>query len=101
MKMEKARADFERLISENGFEDSGDRWFETEPIYQREWSRPVTVAFYGECTETLTVRIAFDCVTPFVSISRNGRVGDIRCYTSPKRAMNAIREIARYAGFEM
>ena len=50
----------------------------------------------------LEIRIMLSGIYPLMTVKRNGKVqGFIRDYTSPKRAFNAIREIVRWAGFEM
>ena len=38
--------------------------------------------------------------TPIIHLYENGRLIGQRDYSSPKRAMNAIREIIRCAGYE-
>ena len=101
MTIEKAQKDFDRLIEENGFTyatttDLGHR------IYHREWCRKVQVAWQGEQEDRLEVRIMLSYGYPLVVVKRNGREDPkfIRDYSSPKRAMNAIREIVRWAGFD-
>lgn len=60
------------------------------------------VAWHGEQEETLEVRITLSYGYPLVVVKRNGKQDPkfMRDYSSPKRAMNAIREIVRFAGFE-
>lgn len=101
MTLEKAQKDFDMLIEKNGFTyaattDLGHR------IYHREWHRKVQVAWQGEQEDTLEVRILLSYGYPLVVVKRNGREDPkfIRDYSSPKRAMNAIKEIVRFAGFE-
>ena len=45
----------------------------------------------------VTARISFG--TPLIQLYENGRLLGQRDYSSPKRAMNAIREIIRCAGY--
>ena len=101
MTIEKAQKDFMDLIAKNGFTyvtttDLG------HSIYHREWHRKVQVAWYGEQDDTLEVRITLSYGYPLVVVKRNGKQDPkfMRDYSSPKRAMNAIREIVRFAGFE-
>ena len=101
MTIEKAQKDFDELIAKNGFTyvtttDLG------HSIYHREWHRKVQVAWYGEQDDTLEVRITLSYGYPLVLVKRNGKQDPkfMRDYSSPKRAMNAIREIVRCAGFE-
>ena len=68
-------------------------------IFAREWTRTCQVVWYGECASTyrVTARISFG--TPLICLYENGRPLGQRDYSSPKRAMNAIREIVRCAGY--
>lgn len=102
MKTEKAQRDFDKLIAENGFALAGYTSDTGNPIYHRVLTRKVQVAWYGEQEETLEVRIMLSYGYPLVVIKRNGRQDPkfIRDYTSPKRAMNAIRESVKLAGFQ-
>ena len=102
MTIEQAQKDFDRLITENGFTLAGYTGDTGSPIYHREWVRKVLVAWQGEQEDILEVRILLSHGYPLVVVKRNGRQDPklIRDYSSPKRAMNAIREIVRFAGFE-
>ena len=101
MTIEKIRKDFDQLIAENGFTHTATTDL-GHNIYHREWHRKVQVAWYGETDDTLEVRITLSYGYPLVVVKRNGKDDPkfIRDYSSPKRAMNAIREIVRYSGFE-
>jgi len=94
MNKEKAQKDFDRLIADNSFTLAGCTSDTGIPIYNRVWTKQ---------EDTLEVRIMLSGIYPLLSVKRNGRVDNkfIRDYTSHKRAMNAIREIVRWAGFEM
>jgi len=94
MSTEKAQRDFERRIAANSFTLAGYTSDTGIPIYHRVWTKQ---------DDTLEVRIMLSGTYPLVTIKRNGRIDNkfIRDYTSPQRAMNAIREIVRWAGFEM
>ena len=102
MTIEKASKDFNQLIEQNGFINTGTKTPTGCEVYSREWSRKLQVAWYGESTDTLAIKIWISYGIPMVWVILNGRIEDrIRDYSSPKRAMNAIAEIARCAGFEM
>lgn len=93
MTTEQAQKDFDKLVAENGFTIAGYTSDTNSPIYQRTWKKQ---------ENELEVRIRLSFGYPLVSVKRNGKLESnlIRDYSSPKRAMNAIREIARCAGFE-
>lgn len=102
MTIEKANKDFNQLIEQNGFTNTGAKTLTGCEVYCREWNRKVQVAWYGESTDTLEIKIWISYGIPIAWVIRNGRIEDrIRDYSSPKRAMNAIAEIVRCAGFEM
>lgn len=102
MTIKKAQAGFNKLIEENNFTIAGHTSDTCNPIYRRVWKRTVQVAWQGEMEGILEIRIMLSGIYPLMSVKRNGKVqGFIRDYTSPKRAFNAIREIVRWAGFEM
>ena len=103
MTIEKAQKDFDELIAQNGFTRAGHTSDTGNAIYHRVWKRTVKVAWQDEREDTLEVRILLSYGYPLVSIRRNDRQDPkfVRDYTSPKRAFNAIREIVRWAGFEM
>ena len=102
MTIEKANKDFNQLIKKNGFTNTGAMTPTGCEVFSREWSRKVQVAWYGESTDRLEITTWISYGIPMVWVIRNGRIEDwIRDYSSPKRAMNAIAEIVRCAGFEM
>ena len=102
MTLEKALKDFDELIAKNGFTLAGYTSDTGTPIYHREWKRTVQVTWQGDQEDALEVRILLSYGCPLVVIKRNGKQDPkfIRDYSSPIRAMNAIREIVRFAGFE-
>ena len=102
MTTEKAIKDFNHLIEANAFQNTGVKTPTGCEVYSREWSRKTQVAWYGESTDTLQIKIWLSYGYPMVWVIRNGRIEDrIRDYSSPKRAFNAIAEIVRCAGHEM
>ena len=102
MTIEQAQRDFDELIAKNSFAIAGYTSDTGIPIYHRVWKKTAQVAWHGEQEETLEARILLSYGCPLVTIKRNGRQDPkfIRDYSSPKRAMNAIREIVKFAGFE-
>jgi len=102
MTIEQAKREFDELIVKNGFAIAGSMSDTGTPIFHRVWEKTVQVAWHGEREETLEARILLSYGYPLVTIKRNGRHDPkfIRDYSSPKRAMNAIREIVKFAGFE-
>lgn len=102
MTIEHAKKDFDELIAKNGFTIAGHTSDTGIPIYHRVWKKIVQDAWHGEQEETLEARILLSYGYPLVTIKRNGKQDHkfIRDYSSPKRAMNAIREIVKFAGFE-
>lgn len=102
MTQEKANTDFEKLISENGFADTGVKSYDANTVYSRKWSREVEVVWNGKSEDVLEIKIWISYGIPMVWVIRNGRIeGKVRDYSSPKRAMNAIGEIVRCAGHTM
>ena len=101
MTTERANKDFARIIAENGFTATGKTTYDGSQIYSRTWSHEVQVAWYGDRTSTLEIQMWISFGYPMVRIIRSGRPEDkLRNYSSPKRAINAIREIVRIAGFD-
>lgn len=102
MTIEQAQRDFDELIVKNGFTLAGCTSDTDNSIYHRVWEKMVQAAWLGDQEETLEARIILSYGCPLVTIKRNGRQDPqfIRDYSSPKRAMNAIREIIKFTGFE-
>lgn len=100
MTIEKANTEFNKLITENGFVDTGIKTPTGCEVYSREWSRKIEAAWYGESVDTIAIKIWMQYGIPMVWVIRNGHIEDRICeYSSPKRAFNAITEIVRCAGF--
>ena len=93
MTIEKAQKDFMELIEKNGFTEAARTTDTNIIVYHRVWSND---------SKTLEARIILSGTYTLASIKINGKEDPkfIRDYTSPKRAMNAAREIANFAGFE-
>lgn len=97
--IQKTRDEFFHIMADNGFESTGTADYDGNVIFAREWTRSCQVVWYGERTSSyrVTARISFG--TPIIQLYENGRPLGQRDYSSPKRAMNAIREIVRCAGY--
>ena len=96
---EQMKAEFITLMSENGFAPSGETAYDGRIIYSRVWSQEVEVVWYGKRESRLEIKVSESCGFPLISIFKNGRLEGRRDYSTPKRAINAIREIVTYAGF--
>ena len=59
------------------------------------------MAFYGPMESTYKVVAYIAYGTPIIQLFQNGRALGTRDYSSPRRALNAIREILRCAGHEL
>lgn len=102
MTIEKAQKDFIELIKKNGFTEAAKTTDTQNTVYHREWTREVEVTWHGKQQDTLEIRMMLCGTAVLATVRHNGRDDPkfIRDYTSPKRAMNAAREIATFAGFE-
>ena len=94
------RDEFIEIMTSNGFEATGEATCDGSAIFAREWVKTSDVVWYGSMTSTMkiTAHISFGC--PIINIYHNGRREEGRDYSSPKRAINAIKEIIRCAGYE-
>ena len=97
--IQQTRDEFFRLMADNGFESTGIADYDGNVIFAREWTRTCQAVWYGERTSIyrVTARISFG--TPLIQLYENGRPLGQRDYSSPGRAINAIREIVRCAGY--
>ena len=90
MTIEKAQRDFNQMIMRNGFTEAG--YTRDTIIYHKIWKEDGT---------TLEVRMMLSGTYTLVSVKHNGKADPkfIRDYSSPKRAMSAIRTVVLNAGF--
>lgn len=95
------QAVFEELMRENGFQYLGATTNDGNFMYERTWRHTSDVAFYGPMESTYKVVAYIAYGTPIIQLFQNGRALGTRDYSSPKRALNAIREILRCAGYEL
>lgn len=92
MTIEKAQRDFNQVIMRNGFTEAG---------YTRDTNIIIYYKIWKEDDATLEVRMMFSGTYTLVSVKHNGKADPkfIRDYSSPKRAMSAIRTMVLNAGF--
>ena len=95
------QAAFEGLMREHGFQYLGATTYDGNFMYERTWRHTSDVAFYGPMESTYKVVAYIAYGTPIIQLFQNGRALGTRDYSSPKRAINAIREILRCAGYEL
>ena len=97
---EQKTAEFAALMSENGFTKNGEKLYDGREVYSRAWAREVETVWHGKMESRLEIKIDEAQGIPMARIFKNGRQESYRGYTSPKRMINALREIVAYAGFE-
>ena len=98
---EMKQAAFVELMHDNGFQYLGATACDGQFIYERTWRHTVPVAFYGEQERTYRIAAYISFGVPIIQLFEDGRHTGTRDYSSPKRAMNAIKEIIRCAGYAM
>ena len=81
------------IIEKNGFTVAGHTSDTQNTVYHRVWTK---------VGDTMEIRMMVCGSAVLASVRKNGNDDPefIRDYSSPKRAMNAIREIVKFAGFE-
>ncbi len=99
--MEQRKATFTALMNENGFQYTGKTTSDGSFIFAREWRRDAEVAWYGLSELTYRIEAHESFGIPIIRLFQDGQLIGTRDYSSPKRAMNAIREIIRCAGYAM
>lgn len=94
MKIEKAQAEFEKLINKYSFTVAARTSDSGIPVYHRVWNRE---------NETLEIRILLSGEYPLMTVRKNGAPDPkfIRDYQNPKSAFDTIRKIITAAGFEI
>lgn len=94
MTIEQAQRDFVELIIKYRFREAGRTRDTNNIIYHRVWQKDET---------SLEVRMLFSGTYTLVTVKHNGKSDPkfVRDYSTPKRAMNAIRTIVRNTGFDM
>jgi len=97
----KNKISFAELMQQNGFQHLGKTTYDGRFIYEREWRKTTDLAWCGEKESTYRIEGYESYGTPIIRLYENGRPLGMRDYSSPKRAINAIREILRCAGYTM
>ena len=92
MTIEKVQREFNDIITKNGFTEAACTTDTNNIVYHRVWQKE---------DETLEVRIMLSYIYTLVTVRRNGKADPkfIRDYSSPKRAMSAIRMMVLNDGF--
>jgi hypothetical protein len=98
--VEQLQAELKTLLAENGFTLNGERLYDGREVYSRAWTKEIEVLWYGKSESRLEIKVDEADGLPIIRIYKNGRLESQRGYSSPKRALNAMREIVNYAGFE-
>ena len=97
--IEQAHEEFTRLMAENGFAPNGETMYDGRLVYSRKWSKEVDVVWYGKRESTFEIKVDEAYGIPGIRIYKSDRLESRRDYSSPKRAINAIKEIVGNAGF--
>ena len=94
------QAEFITLMNQHGFTLNGKTLYDGRPIYSRKWSKETEVVWYGKSESNMEIKVYEFDGFPLIAIFRNGKPdGRRRDYSTPKRAINAIREIVTFAGY--
>jgi hypothetical protein len=96
---EQMQAEFVTLMNDNGFTPNGETLYDGRPVYSRIWSKETEVVWYGKSESRLEIKVSESSGFPLISIFKNGRPEGRRDYSTPKRAINAMREIVTFAGY--
>jgi hypothetical protein len=98
--MEQRKAEFTALMEQNGFTPNGETLYDGRTVYSRIWEKEVDVFGYGKCVKRLEIKVDEAYGIPAIRIFRGRKQDDRRDYSTPKRAVNAMREIVTFAGYE-
>lgn len=94
------KATFTEIMQQNGFQYTGQTSYDGQFIFCREWRRTANVLWYGELESNFRIEAYEHSGYPVVTLYENGRQIDFRSYSSPKRCINALREILKIRGYE-
>ena len=94
------KTNFPEIMQQNGFQYTGKTSHDGQFIYGREWRKTANVLWYGEMESSFRIEAYESYGYPMVTLYENGRQIDRRDYSSPKRCINALREILRIRGYE-
>ena len=94
------QAEFITLMGQNGYALSDKQTHGGGDIYTRTWNRVFNVAWHGQKECSITIEVYEDLGYPIARIYHNGKMSGCRDYSSPKRAVNALREVVKFAGYD-
>ena len=94
------KTSFAEIMQQNGFQYTGKTSNDGQFIYGREWRKTANVLWYGEMESSFRIEAYESYGYPMVTLYENGRQIDRRDYSSPKRCINALREILKIRGYE-
>ena len=94
------KATFTEIMQQNGFQYTGKNSYDGNFIFGREWHKTYNVLWYGEMESSFRIEAYESYGCPMVTLYEDGRLIDRRDYSSPKRCINALREILRIRGYE-
>ena len=95
------KATFTEIMQQNGFQYTGKTSNVGQFIYGREWRKTANVLWYGEMESSFRIEAYESYGFPMVYLYEDGRLIDRRDYSSPKRCINALREILKIRGYEV
>lgn len=93
-------ATFTEIMQQNGFQYTGKTSYDGNFIFGREWRKMEKVLWHGEMESSFRIEAYESYGYPMVALYEDGRLIDRRDYSSPKRCINALREILRIRGYE-
>ena len=91
---------FMDIMQQNGFQYTGMTSYDGNFIFVREWRKVANVLWYGEMESNFRIEAYESCGYPMVILYEDGCMIDRRDYSSPKRCINALREILKIRGYE-
>lgn len=94
------KATFTEIMQQNGFQYTGKNSYDGNFIFGREWRKTENVLWHGEMESSFRIEAYESYGYPMVTLYENGRQIDRRDYSSPKRCINALREILKIRGYD-
>ena len=94
------KATFTEIMQQNGFQYTGKTSYDGNFIFGREWRKMEKVLWHGEMESSFHIEAYESYGYTMVALYEDGRLIDRRDYSSPKRCINALREILRIRGYE-
>ena len=98
--VEQLTKEFTEIMKANGFEATNETDYAGNILYSRRWQRTAEVFMYGTTRHEYEIVASISDGYPMIRMYEDGRQIDRRDYSSPKRALNAMKEIIRCAGYE-